>query len=142
MADPTPQDFYIIQNCLAQVERKGVFTDSKENFKAGLVVKKLLNTGDSISMSCLASACREALLHLGVDVQTFRFTVDQHLDSVKYPAFSNVATIIQSASTKHQAKTDVFAEGYTTMDLDSIQAVHSFPQRYARPNRRKMGPNH
>ncbi|KNZ60165.1 uncharacterized protein VP01_1600g5 [Puccinia sorghi] len=39
---------------------------------------------------------------LGVDAQTFRFSFNQHLESKKLPAFTNVATVIQLSLTKQK----------------------------------------
>jgi hypothetical protein len=46
----------------------------------------------------------------GVNPKKIESLVDQHLESVKLPSFSNVATIIQAASSKTKNKLAVTAE--------------------------------
>ncbi|PLW21604.1 hypothetical protein PCASD_18396 [Puccinia coronata f. sp. avenae] len=69
-----------------------------------------------------------------VDPKTFEFSVDQHLENLKNPSFSNVATIIQGASSKTKNKMGI--QDHQPMDLDAINATQSVHTRYEPPQRR------
>jgi hypothetical protein len=58
----------------------------------------------------------------GFDPKTFEFTVDQQLEALKIPSFSDVATTIQLASSKTKNKMGI-APKFHPMDLDAINAV-------------------
>jgi hypothetical protein len=66
---------------------------------------------------------RSFLAPAGVDPKTFEFSVDQHLDLLTKPLFSEVATIIQLyASSKTKNKLGVAPE-FQPMELDAINAA-------------------
>ncbi|PLW50687.1 hypothetical protein PCASD_00710 [Puccinia coronata f. sp. avenae] len=71
----------------------------------------------------------------GVDPKTFEFSVDQQLESLKAPSFSDVATVIQSASSKTKNKMAV-AQEFQPMDLDNVNATRFQAPRYEPPQRR------
>jgi hypothetical protein len=73
----------------------------------------------------------------GVNPKTFEFTVDQQLEALKKPSFSDVATTIQSASSKTKNKMAIAPE-FQPMDLDAINAVRSPAPRYEPPQCRTM----
>ncbi|PLW10211.1 hypothetical protein PCASD_22751 [Puccinia coronata f. sp. avenae] len=71
----------------------------------------------------------------GVNPKTFEFSVGQHLENLKSPSFSDVATIIQAASSKTKNKLAVAAE-HQLMDLDAINAICPQQPRYKLPQKR------
>jgi hypothetical protein len=75
------------------------------------------------------------LAPVGVDPKTFEFSVDQQLETLKTPSFSEVATTIQAASSKTKNKMGI-AHEFQPMELDAVNAIRPQPSRYETPQRR------